>query len=53
MKSKSIDTYECRIYIGSIYEDTKAPFYDRGLNKYNIEYPKIVFAFLELNLFFL
>ena len=38
MKSKTIDTYECRIYIGSIYEDTKAPFYERGLNKYIGEY---------------
>jgi hypothetical protein len=31
MKTKVIGTFECRLYIGSIYEDTKAPFYESKL----------------------
>ena len=31
MKTKVIGTFECRLYLGSIYEDTKAPFYEKKL----------------------
>ena len=31
MKTKVIGTFECRLYIGSICEDTKAPFYESKL----------------------
>tara|TARA_R110000824_G_scaffold394219_1_gene593853 strand:- start:449 stop:829 length:381 start_codon:yes stop_codon:yes gene_type:complete len=33
MKIKTIGTYECRLYLGSIYEDTKVPFYENRLFK--------------------
>ena len=38
MKTKTIDTYECRVYVGSIYEDTKVPFYERNLTKFISDY---------------
>tara|TARA_R100001163_G_scaffold12639_1_gene11819 strand:- start:43436 stop:43816 length:381 start_codon:yes stop_codon:yes gene_type:complete len=48
MKAKTIDTYECRIYIGSIYEDTKAHFYERNLTKYIGDYQNSVDAIVPL-----
>tara|TARA_R110000751_G_scaffold4565_1_gene22156 strand:- start:1324 stop:1704 length:381 start_codon:yes stop_codon:yes gene_type:complete len=33
MKTKVIGSFECRLYIGSIYEDTGASFYERKLIK--------------------
>ena len=48
MKTKTIDTYECKIYIGSIYEDTKVPFYERNLTKFISDYQDSVDATVPL-----
>ena len=33
MKTETIGTFECKLYLGSIYEDTKVPFYEKKLFK--------------------
>tara|TARA_R110000851_G_scaffold283841_1_gene437392 strand:- start:64 stop:444 length:381 start_codon:yes stop_codon:yes gene_type:complete len=33
MKTETIGTFECKLYLGSIYEDTKVPFYENKLFK--------------------
>ena len=48
MKTKTIDTYECRVYVGSIYEDTKVPFYERNLTKFISDYQDSVDATVPL-----
>ena len=33
MKTETIGTFECRLYLGSFFEDTKVPFYENRLLK--------------------